>query len=396
MTRRNRSAAHSIVYPIDAFFPKEGRELIGGTGRQFIDNLGEEAAKKVVASVLLGENLRQNTEFLTRRRLSLISAAIISMFIKGNVESEEFKNDPSTLALNQLGISSSSDKARLWPAQWLLGLTGKSVQNVLRSESKAFGSYINGFNEAIIESAEHAKEQFGNLEMSLIQNQKDSSEVHKVVFDWEGILRITTAIGAQTLAIRGSDKSLYGKLFEKLVLGTALTILGFEKVERGDNSKSDMVFWLSDSSDNREADATARISLGKVARFDIGFIGSGNPEISKDKLSRFGNEIALNGGTAASTTFVVVDRLPATSKTLKAAQDANAIIIQMSMSYWLRELAEGLSDVYEITPEILSLNENEIESYVIEKIKSIDVSQFASNFIVSDTVDDSLFKESNP
>ena len=225
--------------------------------------------------------------------------------------------------------------------------------------------------------------------MSLIQSRKDVDETYKATFDWEGILRISTALGAQTLAIRGSDKSLYGKLFEKLVLGTALTILGFEKIEKSDNSKTEMVFWLSDSSDNRESDATARISLGKVARFDIGFIGAGNSEISKDKLSRFSSEIAISGGTAASTTFVVVDRLPSTSKTLEAAQNANAIIIQMSMTYWLKQLAEEIENIYKISPSILSIHEDQIESYIVEKIKNINVSQFASNLVVSDISEDS-------
>ncbi len=36
----------------------------------------------------------------------------------------------------------------------------------------------------------------------------------KLELDWDGITRLTTAIGSQTLTIRGSDKSIYGKLFE--------------------------------------------------------------------------------------------------------------------------------------------------------------------------------------
>jgi len=54
----------------------------------------------------------------------------------------------------------------------------------------------------------------------------------RVRLNWKDIARLTTAIGSQTLAIRGSDKSMYGKLFERLILGSMLTILGYKRVNR--------------------------------------------------------------------------------------------------------------------------------------------------------------------
>ena len=103
---------------------------------------------------------------------------------------------------------------------------------------------------------------------------------------WSLLLRMFVAVGAQTLSIRGSEKFMYGKLFEKFILGSLLTILDFNHTVAGTSGV--MIFWLSDAADKRESDATALLRPGTGVRFDIGFIGKGNPEISLDKVSRFG------------------------------------------------------------------------------------------------------------
>ncbi len=383
MTKKRKTKS----YPLDTVFSEKGKQLIGGTGKEFIKGLGEEAAKKVVKNVLLGNNLRASTEYLTRRRLSMTSAAVIDMFIEGLNQDKAFIGKLNALALEQIENAGQSDKERLWPAQWAIGLTGKSFQNVLRSKSVAFGSYTSEFDKAINESSDKAKRDFGDLKIKAKRNKIGSDVTEEVEFDWEAMLRLTTAIGSQTLAIRGSDKSLYGKLFEKLILGSALTILGFTKANKKDSKGKSKVFWLSDGSAEREADATAIIDLGRIARFDIGFIGSGNSEISKDKLSRFQREIETSEGVAASTTFVIVDRLPATSKTIKAATSANAIIVQMSMSYWLKELAQKMKEVYEVESEILTISESELEEYIDNKLQEIDVSQFAVDIDIDEDTD---------
>jgi hypothetical protein len=201
----------------------------------------------------------------------------------------------------------------------------------------------------------------------------------RVQLNWKDIARLTTAIGAQTLAIRGSDKAIYGKLFEKLILGSFLTILGFERVNPADNKKDAGVFWLSDSSDIRESDATLLFKRGKLARFDIGFIGPGNSEISKDKLSRYAREIELGGHRRSSVTFIVVDRLPPKSKnTQAAAQAIGAEIIQMSMAYWPRELAQKLGARVGFRHELQRMADSEINAYLAEKLNAIPVQDFLS------------------
>ncbi|EGQ2960266.1 CfrBI family restriction endonuclease, partial [Staphylococcus pseudintermedius] len=113
---------------------------------------------------------------------------------------------------------------------------------------------------------------------------------NKVInINWEIINLLFMAIGAQTLTIRGSSKSMSGKMFEKLVLGSCLTLMGFEYLEEAPSEidPSKKYFWLSSISESdRETDATITYNE-KAISIDIGFIGKGNPEIASDKLTRF-------------------------------------------------------------------------------------------------------------
>ncbi len=366
---------------ISSLFPESSRLLLTGGGQAFIERIGVEATRRVIHQVMMGENLRQHTEPLTRRRVAQISGAMVALFAKGCLEIENFTDSLSVMALAQLR-EKKKDRASVWPAQWLLGLTGKSVQNVLRSKDEALDDYLTDFAAAIAEAAEKCRENLGDLRMSL--GFAEDAEGRKVELDWQDIARLTTAIGAQTLAIRGSDKSIYGKLFEKLVLGSFLTILGYERVNPSTNTKDTGVFWLSDSSDLRESDATLLVKRGKLARFDIGFIGVGNSEISKDKLSRYAREIEITGGRHFSTTFIIVDRLPGTGKTQQAATAIGAEIIQMSMKYWPRELAQRLGAQLGIRHELQNIADNEIDGYLQEKLSEIPVQDFLTGVSPAD------------
>ena len=362
---------------ISSLFPESSRLLLTGGGQAFIERIGVEATRRVIHQVMMGENLRQHTEPLTRRRVAQISGAMVALFAKGCLEIENFTESLSVMALAQLR-EKKKDRASVWPAQWLLGLTGKSVQNVLRSKDEALDDYLTDFTAAIAEAAEKCRENLGDLRMSLGFAEDEAGR--KVELDWQDITRLTTAIGAQTLAIRGSDKSIYGKLFEKLVLGSFLTILGYERVNPSTNTKDTGVFWLSDSSDLRESDATLLIKRGKLARFDIG----GNSEVSKDKLSRYAREIEITGGRHSSTTFIIVDRLPGTGKTQQAAAAIGAEIIQMSMKYWPRELAQRLGARLGIRHELQNIADNEIDDYLQEKLMGIPVQDFLTGVSPAD------------
>jgi hypothetical protein len=363
---------------IKELFPQSSRVLLTGSGRDFVERLGVETTKEAILAVLKGENLRAKTEPLSRQRLTQVSASLIYLFLQGNLQIENFSGKLSQLAIEQIK-EAKNDAALIWVAQWLIGLTGKQVQNVLRSNKEAFYEYINDFENALKSASEKVREDMGEIKMRLQLASGESCEL-----DWLDILRLTTAIGSQTLTIRGSDKAIYGKLFEKLILGTALTILGFEHVNLQTNTKTANIFWLSDSSDLRESDATLLFQPGKLARFDIGFIGVGNSEISKDKLSRYAREYEVAGTKSSSVTFIIVDKLPESGKTRKAAENIGAEIIQMSMQYWPRELAQKLGNRLGIKHELQQMSDTDVDEYLASKIANINIQNFVTGLAPKD------------
>lgn len=114
-----------------------------------------------------GENIRTQTEPLSRRRIAQVSGAIVALYANGLLHQEGFTQQLSTLALQQITNSRKNDNASIWPAQWLIGLTGKSVQNVLRSKPEAREAYIADFEDAVKEAAARCREEMGDLQMTL-------------------------------------------------------------------------------------------------------------------------------------------------------------------------------------------------------------------------------------
>jgi len=361
---------------IDELFPEKGKLVLTANGKEFIERLGVETARQVILAVLRGENIRTQTEPLTRRRIAIATGAMISLFVKGWAEIEGFTEKLSALALEQMDNTSQSRKDTFWPAQWLIGLTGKSIQNVLRSNPELRQSYIQGFESAIEEASRRCQEDFGDISMNFGYVVDGKSKQNRRPLGWKDLAHLSTAIGATTLTIRGSEKSTYGKLFERLIMGSVLTILGFQYVENSQSTQLEKVFWLSDSSDVRECDATIRLRPGKLARFDIGFIGKGNPEIMKDKLTRYANEIEQNGRANFSQTFIIVDKMPDTTKTADAALKSGSEIIQMSMQFWALELAKRLNARLGYIAEILSIPEDQLSDYLEQKLRPVPILNF--------------------
>lgn len=359
---------------IGDLFPEKGKLVLTGSGKQVIERLGIDTVRQVVLAVLQGENIRQQTEPLTRRRIALVTGAMVALFAKGWQETDDFSGRLSQLAVEQLSAKGSSSRAVQWPAQWLIGLTGKGVQNVLRSDPEARWQYVRDFEEAIAEAAQRCENDYGRIEMTL--GFVDSDNGIRKTLGWEDITRLTTAIGSATLTIRGSEKSAYGKLFERLVLGSALSILGFKYVKSSTDHELSRVFWLSDSADERECDATARLQPGRLARFDIGFIGRGNPEIMKDKLSRYARETEQYGIAHSSRTFIIVDRMPDTVKTKALAEKAGSEVVQMSMQFWPKELAQRIKSRLGYESEILSVPDSELSAFLEDRIRFVPISDF--------------------
>ena len=361
-------------------FPKSAISLLSGTGREFLRRTGEDAARQSVLAVLMGDNVRTQTEFLTRSRISQLNAAIVAQYITACSANPDFADNFFEIAKDALSSKNRQHPAWL-SAQWFLGLTGKSVQNVLRSDAENLAAYVMRLKEVLSDSAQQTIKMLGEHAFTL-----DSGTNH-VQIDWEQMLRLTTAIGAQTLSIRGSDKSMYGKLFERLVLGSVLTLLGFRMVAdpeaRSVNAPG--TFWLSDNKKERETDATAVLETGKIALFDIGFIGAGNPEITKDKLSRFAAERGPDTARMPPRTFIIVDRIPDTSSTQNAAKRLQVEIVQMSMKIWPLELARKLMAIgWE--SDLANKDDLNVSAWLKERIVNIDILDFIGNIQVNTKV----------
>jgi hypothetical protein len=364
-----------IPMEITKLYPENGKILLTGGGKEFIERLGIDAIKKAILSVMLGENLRSQTEPLTRQRISQVAGAMISMLTSGYLNIENFSQKISTLSAEYLKTAKKKNNSSIWPYQWLIGLTGKSVDNVLRGDKSNLDNYIKDFEAALKLASEFCLADFGEIEMALNKISKD--EKKEVPLNWNEIMRLTSVIGTLTLTIRGSDKSMYGKLFERLILGSLLTILGFKRIKRQTAEKAEKIFWLSDSTDTRESDATVILSPGNVIRFDIGFIGKGNPEISKDKLSRFAREIEMNGQKSSSTTIIIIDTLPKNSKsTEEDIKKTGSMIIQMSMAHWIAELCNNLYTRFGFKHPLQKLADKELENYLSKALVSIPVQEF--------------------
>ena len=366
---------------ISNYIPEIGKRFSLYTGKEMIDRVGQDIIKDVVLSILSGGNVRALTEGLTRKRLTISNAAMLMTYLNASKNITGFTENLYTLAGSELisGGLSKEDKVYL---NWLIGLTGKSIQNVLRGDPNEYKQYLDGLNDNLIDSVKQCRDIFGEFKGDL------TIDKNNFLLNWPSILQIFTAIGAQTLALRGSEKSMYGKLFEKLVLGSLLTILGFKKINPATSDESNMVFWLSEQKDKRESDATILVRPGVGVRFDIGFIGPGNSEISLDKVSRFEREMDFGRQKHYMSTLILIDRIGEGSRIKDLAKKINGNIVQMSMSYWIKEVCEILKKTTGFKHDIISLNDETSIKHIRKALVNIDL----GSFVNQDTEDD-LFSE---
>jgi hypothetical protein len=359
---------HKDIHSLSAFLSNKDLALLSASGSQLVRQIGLDVVRHVILSILTGKNLRDSTEALTRRRISSLNLATLELFLKGSSVSPNFIANLPTMA-NELLNKKRISKAERWVAQWVLGLTDKAFQNVLRDNPDALTEYRERYMEICAEVVARRTEDGGKLQGKL------SLAGHEVTVDWLWFAYLLNTIGAQTLAIRGSEKSAYGKLFEKLVLGSLLYILGFKHISPPPQ-EYDQVFWLSSRDAKRESDATLLYSPGKGVRFDIGFIGRGNPEISLDKVTRFEREISLGRTKFYMATIILVDRIGENSSIERLAESVKGTIIQMSASYWPQKVAQVLNKTLGFKHDLVRMNENDIEDYLTQAILTAPLEDF--------------------
>jgi hypothetical protein len=293
-------------------------DLLSASGSQLVEQIGLDVVRGVVLDILTGKNLRDSTEILTRRRIATLNLATAELFIKGSANSRNFASQLPNIATEIL-LGKSLSKTERWLAQWILGLTDKAFQNVLRDNPEAIAEYRDRYIQICNEVIAARGAEKGSLQGEITINGNQKAQIN-----WLWMTYLLNTIGAQTLAIRGSEKSAYGKLFEKLVLGSLLHILGFKHVTPPPQ-EYEKVFWLSSRNEKRESDATLLYRLGQGVRFDIGFIGRGNPEISLDKVTRFEREISLGRSKFFMATIILVDRIGSNSRIERMAEEVRWI-----------------------------------------------------------------------
>ena len=266
---------------IPELIPAAFRELVESKGADFIRQVGEETIRQVVTDIFCGVNIRTSTESLTRQRLGKLNAATLLLYIRGLQVATDFSRHLPEIAAT--GLSRRAPKAQRWLYQWMLGLTEKGFQNVLRDDAAAITQYAKTF-----------------------------------------------AVGVQALAKQGE----------------------------------------------READATLLIAPGQAIRFDLGFIGRGNPEITKDKVSRFERDLEVNRKRYHSATVIIVDRVGESSGLEEQAKRAGATIVQMSMSHWTKNLAKLLADRFGYHHELLHQAPSGLSGYFRRKLAKVHFEDF--------------------
>ena len=334
--------------------PAKARALMAGKGDEVIKQVGLDVIRGTVYDVLCGKNLRDSTETITRKRLATINAATLAMFIKGETMSPDFTEHLPSIASARLKQKLKGDERQI--LQWILGLTNKASQNVLRDSLDHIDQYKDDYVRICKEVVAVCEADYGVLKGTL-----ELSPTEKAEINWYFMVELLQTIGAQTLAIRGSEKSTYGKLFERLILGSLLTILGFKLVPKTNINNPNKVFWLSSAGNKRESGATLLFQAGQGVRFDIGFIGRGNPEISLDKVSRFEREIEMGNDKWFMATIILVDTIGKRSRIVKLAEDINGCIIQMSMTYWPKQVAIELNKKIGLTHELVTMTDKKYQ-----------------------------------
>lgn len=349
-------------------FDTLGKNNMKSTANDFTLTVGDDGLKDLICKVLMGGNVRDTTEFLTQRRLFSSYAAMIELFSTCLADSTVSASNYANTVLADYRKAKGDAKTL---DLWLIGLTKKGLDNIVRGPEN-LPAYIESFAQSFDETAADMEEKFGALQGTITIGG------HSVAIDWNYILLLSLAMGSQTLSIRGSAKSMNGKLFEKLVLGTLLSIMGFTFCPEPPEeiNKETKYFWLSNMDENeRETDATL-IYNGIAISIDIGFIGRGNPEISLDKVTRFNRYKQIAGLGHEMKTIIIVDTVAQGSDLINKAKRVDGIVLQMSHSDWVINFAKTICRIFGIEHDLSKLPAADLSHYLKSRIQPISLDPF--------------------
>lgn len=345
-----------------------GKNNIKATSSDFTNMVGEEGVRDVVKKVFLGGNVRDITEFITQRRLINSYSAMIDLYLKEIGSKAEKTEDYASYVANDL--TESKGDAKILDL-WLLGLTKKGLDNIVRTQENIV-DYQYSFTESMDDAIESLENEYGPLKGTIEINGR------KMDLNWSVISFMLMTMGAQTLSIRGSAKSMNGKMFEKLILGSLLSVMGFTFLPKPPSKidKFKKSFWLSNMDENeREIDATVAYN-GIAVSIDIGFIGKGNPEITLDKVTRFNAYKQIGGISHDMSTIIIVDTVGENSDLFNKADRVNGHVLQMKNRDWTIEFSRTLCKIMDISHELSAMKLSDLDSYFERKLKDIDMSKF--------------------
>ncbi|WP_158735094.1 CfrBI family restriction endonuclease [Alteribacillus sp. YIM 98480] len=351
-------------------YPDYGKKLMKASGDKMIDQVGNEGMQELLYNVLTGGNVRDITEFLSKQRLMKSNAALMELIF--TTFSYEIKGEDYFKEISE-GLKNTAKKnASLY--LWLLGLTNKALDNVVRGPEN-IENYKEQLIETFNEQTEEIEQEFGEISGTLRYKGKE------IEINWNVLNKLFMAIGSQTLTIRGSEKSSYGKLFGSLVLSTVLQMFGFELIDGPpkEGEKNSKVFWLEfEAADKREADAVL-LYENKGIMFDIGFIGKGNPEITYDKVTRFDKQQEYADQDFEMKTIIVVDTTPKKGKGEGLARDIGSII-QMNHPHWVQQLAATIQQFTNYEDPILNVPIEYLGNYIDKNLMEIDFMKEINKF----------------
>jgi len=348
---------------LTSLLPDDARALLERSGLDFVEREGLDSIRDLVLDVYMGKNHRDFTESITRDRLSILGLGLLQFYLEGMRKWPGFIDKLPFVAANNIQAGRMS-KGEKWLNNWVLGLTGKGIQNVLRDDPDAIFEYADSYVRSCKKAAEDRKLGKGQL-----AGQVGLSQDHLNEFSWEAMVFLQNTIGSATLTIRGSDKSTFGKTLEKPVLGSVFYVLGFDYVDTGRDTDQEGVYWLNHTA-GRESDATLILKDNKAFRFDIGFIGRGNTEISLDKVTRYRNEMEVQGKEYFVKSIVLVDRIGDKSTIRRLAEEAQAKIFTMDTPLWPREVAQYFDDEYSFDHPLVGADDETAKKLLQEKVNT--------------------------
>ncbi|MEB8123851.1 MULTISPECIES: CfrBI family restriction endonuclease [Staphylococcus] len=369
----NMFTKYSNQLKLEENYEKKARSLIKGGAKTLVNQLGDRSFESIVTSVLKGENVRDVTELITRAKLVVSNAAMLELFFSiGKYIDEDIPEYFEYLKKN-IAISGVNSENMLI-SLWTLGLSKKSLDNIVRGK-RNLNDYVDNISEVFDDSVENLESTFGKLAGEITLNNKNMK------IDWYKLTLLFTAIGSQTLTIRGSDKSTNGKFFEKLILGSSLSLMGFKFLESEEDYKDteEKAFILSSTDkDERETDATIMYN-NKIVTVDIGFIGGGNPEITADKLTRFRSEKVISGIKNEMVPLVIVDTITNQSIIKALAKKLKGEVLEMRDKTWIAKMAQFLSEYFKIDCGYEAItNQVELHKKIDKEITSVNMQEFTN------------------